>query len=461
MSAYRASPLGKIRVVVITCCLLLILGIFGYAYLNDKNNSVLEKEDILDRIESTQDNDFGYTYLSSYLKKYGIGNLNTYKINGIESTLEKEFYKSLPEEKELAKSVALLFLEVYYDKVDLNDKEAVTDAILNCLFSSIDDRYAYYRTKAEFEEYMHRLEGGDQFVGIGVLVSQDTLSVSMVFNDSGAEAAGIKARDIIWGVEDKTVEDTPKEDILNMLKGEVGTTVNVVVKRGDELLEFTVERKLLDQRSVYHEMHDDGIGYIQIIQFLENTPEQFKEAISFCEENGATALVIDVRYNPGGLLNSVVDIIDYLTPDDPTRRIGSYTTNGYEHVFYTDDGHSVDLPIAVICNSDTASAGELFTAAMQDYGNTGVLETVILGSTTYGKGVAQNSYTVYDSSGITFTIGYFNPPSNVNFNGIGVIPDIEVGEVDGDDAPLAKAKEEVLKLTDKKDGVELSLGAAA
>lgn len=461
MSKCNASPLGKLRAVIIVLCLVTILGIFGYAYLTDRNDAVLEKDEILANIDAVSGEDLGYTYVSSYLKKYGVSNINSYKLNNIENQLEEQFYKQIPEEKELAKVIALLFVQDYYDTTDLDNKEAVTDAILKCMFDSIDDPYAYYRTRKEFEEYLDSLEGGEEFVGIGIQVNKETLEISMVFKDSGAEAAGIKPGDVIVGVDDKTLEDTPKEELINLIRGEPDTTVKVIVKRGEELLEFVATRQLLTERSVYYEMHEGGIGYIQLIQFLGDTPAQFKEAVDYLEANGATSLVVDVRYNPGGLLNSVVEIIDYLVPDKEDRRIGSYTELGIPHVFYTGDGHSVDLPIVVICNEYTASAGELFTAAMRDYGNEGALKTAIVGTTTYGKGVAQNSFTLYDLSGITFTIGYFNPPSDVNFNGVGVVPDIAVEETEEKDAPLLRAEEEAIKLSETKDGVEVSLGAAA
>ena len=461
MSMHSYSPLGKLRWVVVICCVILILGIIGYAYLSDKNDITLSKEEILNTVEEIGNEDYGYTYVSSYVKKYGIGNVNTYKLNNVESYLEGSFYKELPEEREIAKSITLLFVEYYYDKIDLSDKTEVTDAVLYCLFASIGDPYAYYRSTEEFSAYLESLQGGEEFVGIGVLMNQETLEVLMVYPDSGAAEAGIMPHDIIYGVDGKTVEDTTNEELLNMVRGEIGTTVKVTVKRGGELMDFTVTRKLLTERSVLYDIGENKVGYIQITQFLQDTPTQFKEAVDRCEENGAIALVIDVRYNPGGLLNSVVDVIDYLTPDAPERRIASYTQSGKEHVFYTDDGHSVDLPIAVICNSGTASAGELFTGAMRDYGKEGVMKTVIIGETTYGKGVAQNSYSLYDQSGITFTIGYFNPPSDVNFDGIGVIPDIAVEEIMGEDAPLEKAYEKALEFAKVNNGTEINIGAAA
>ncbi len=461
MSMNSSFPLRKIRGVVIVCCLILILGIFGYAYLTNIGNDIESKDEISSNLEAAGSEDLGYTHISSYLKKYGIGNINSYKINNIESYLEGVYYKELPEEKDLAVSMGLLFVEYFYDEVDLEDKDAVTDALLKCLFASIGDPYAYYRTAKEFDEYIGGLAGGDEFVGIGVLMSQEDLEIQMVYKESGAEAAGIKRGDKIYGVEDKTVLDTDTEELLNMIKGEPDTVVNVTVKRGEELITFAVVRKTLSERTVLYDMDDDKVGNIQIYQFLQTTVDEFKEAVDYCVQNGAVALVIDVRSNPGGLLNSVVSVIDYLVPDAEGRRIGSYSERNTEHVFYTTDGHSVDLPIAVICDGNTASAGELFTAAMRDYGKEGVMNTVIVGSNTYGKGVAQNSYTLYDNSGITFTIGYFNPPSDVNFDGVGILPDVEVAEVAGKDAPFDTAKNLALEMVNTNSGTSIDYGAAA
>lgn len=459
MSMYCSSPLRKLRVAVIICCLILIIGILGYAFLTNKETTVLAKNEITDNVQTLGGEDYGYTFVSSYLKKYGIGNINSYKMNAIESQLESDFYKELPEERQIAKDTALLFVEYYYDVIDLENKKEVTDALLKCFFSSIGDPYAFYRTEEEFAEFIGSLEGGREFVGIGVLMNQETLEIQMVYPDSGAAEAGIKPRDVIYAVDGVTLEEASAEELVSMVAGEVDSTVKVTVRRGDELIEFTVTRRIISERTVLYDIDQDKVGYIQITQFLQNTPAEFKEAVDHCEANGAVALIIDMRYNPGGLLASVVDVIDYLAPDSESRRIGSYTQNGHENVYYTKDGHSVDLPIAVLCNEGTASAGELFTAAMRDYGKEGVLDTVIVGTTTYGKGVAQNSYSLYDMSGITYTIGYFNPPSDVNFDGIGVIPEYEVEEVSDKDAPFECAKEEILKLT--KGGTTVNLGVAA
>ena len=232
MSMHYGSPLGKIRTAVVICCFVLILGIFTYAYLSGNNNSVLEKDEILTNLDTMGEEEFDYEYTSSYLKKYGIGNINTYKFNGIEDQLVADFYKELPERSELARSISNLFIEHYYDNIDLSDKKQVTDALLKCMFASIGDPYAYYRTEEEFAEFISGLEGGDEFVGIGVMMNQETLEILMVFPDSGAEEVGIIPRDVIYAVEGKTLSDLPKEEFLDLLKGEENIGTQSLTRKG-------------------------------------------------------------------------------------------------------------------------------------------------------------------------------------------------------------------------------------
>ena len=458
----NASFLAKVRIGVIICCFVLVLGILGCSYVNEKNSSVLDKDNITNNVENAENESSDFTYLSAYIKEYGVGNINTYKINQAESFIKGHFYKELPDKSTLAKEIVKLFVEHYYDKIDLNDKNAVTDAVLDCFIDAIGDRWAFYRTEEKYQDYSSDLEGGEEFVGIGVRVDTDSLEISIVLRDSGAYESGIKARDIIYGVDDKTIENTPKDELLNMITGAEGSTVKITVKRGDELKEFTVTRKRLIDKTVNYDIDENNLGHIQITQFLGTTFNEFKEAVDYCTERNVKALVIDVRYNPGGLLSSVVNIVDYLVPDADGRRIASYTHSGENIVFYTDDNHGVDVPVVVLCNEDSASGAELFTAAMRDYGKSGAMDTLVIGKATYGKGLVQTSFLLYDNSALTFTIGYYNPPCDVNFDGIGVIPDIEVeDDVIGTDKPLGIAIEKALELANKKDGFTVYLSEAA
>lgn len=444
----HCSSVGKIRALIIFCCLALIFGIFGYAYLSEKYKEVVGKEEIQDNLDTPAEDLKEYDYISSYIKDFGVGNVNSYKLNTIETQLETDFYKELPEEKELAKVTVELFLEYFYDDIDLENKEDVTDAILKCLFASIGDPYAYYRTVDEFAEYLESLETTEEKAGIGVLINRTTAEILMVYTGLSAELAGIQPGDIITSVNGTWMNAENREELLNSIPGEPGTEVTIAIRRNNDLVshEFTIMRTMFTG-TVFYKVDADGVGYIQVTQFLEETESDFKDAVDHCVDGGAKALVIDMRYNPGGLLSSVTNMIDYLVPDAENRRIASYTQQGNEYVYYTKDGHSVDLPIAVLCNDQTASAGELFTAAMRDYAKDGILKTLIVGTKTYGKGIVQSSYTLYDLSGITYTIGYYNPPCNVNYDGIGITPDIVVVS----SKPVRqfdKAKEEILKIAE-------------
>ena len=157
--------------------------------------------------------------------------------------------------------------------------------------------------------------------------------------------------------------------------------------------------------------------------------------------NGAVGIVYDLRSNPGGYLSSVVDILSYISPKGTT--IASFS-NDYADTMVDDDSHSLTLPSVVICNERTASAGELFTAAMRDFDEEfGYFDVTIVGTTTYGKGVMQSSFHLGDGSFLTLTVAYYNPPSGKNYDGEGITPDVPVAE---DVDPIISAYEEIFKL---------------
>ena len=307
--AMHHSPLSKVRSFVVICCLVLIIGIIAYAYLTDTNDTVISREEIESNLENNANRDLGYTYISSYLKKFGIGNINSYKLNTIENQLESDFYKTLPAEYDSAKEISKLYLEYFFDTVDPDDKSAVTDAVIHCLFATLDDPYAYYRNSEEYAAYLTSLEGDDSFVGIGIMVDANTLEVIMVYKDSGADQAGIRRGDFIWAVDGKSIEEVSQSELMDALKGEAGTTVDVTVKRKDEFIDFTVMRMALSTQSVTYEIDENNVGYIYVTQFLGNTPYQFMEAVDYCVNNKAVAIIIDMRYNPGGLVESTEGLL--------------------------------------------------------------------------------------------------------------------------------------------------------
>ncbi len=450
-----------LRPLTLFLCLLLMISCTLCSCFLFRSYEVLEKDEIAKKLDEYGDRDLGYQYVSTYLRDYGIGNIDYTKLNSVEDMLNKTYYKQLPDAHIMATDIAQLFIERYYDAVDTENITEVTDAVLKCYIELLDDRYAYYRTAEEYASYLESLEGTSTFVGIGVMVDRSTLKVLMVYKDSPADQAGMMTGDIITAVDGMTVAEYGTDAVSDMIRGEIGTEVTVTVERDGEILELVAVRDVLSEKSVTYQMKENNIGYIYITQFLGTTAEQFAEAVDYCIENGAEALIFDVRHNPGGLLDSVIAVVDYLIPDESDRMIVSYTRSGTRYTEMTKDGHSVDLPMIVICNENTASAGELFTAAIRDFSAMGIIDAVTVGEVTYGKGVMQSSYTMNDSSGITFTIGYYNPPCDINFDGIGITPDISVGLGDSGDGQLERALEEAVRLINEINTAEGALPDAA
>ena len=294
-----------------------------------------------------------------------------------------------------------------------------------------------------------------KFGGIGVMVeyndADESIMINTVYPGSPAEAAGVKVGDFIHAVDGKTVSELGYNNAVNYVRGEIGTTVELTLLRDGELVTVTATRAEVEEINVDYGIDEESnIGYVQIVSFKDNTFSQFKNAIDALEVAGVSGIIFDLRNNPGGYVDSVVSVISYLIPDGNT--VMSYQYKGKDPIeLVADDGetdHIVDLPFVVICNEYTASAGEIFTAAIRDYRNEGILNATIVGTTTYKKGIMQNSYYYpFDPSTVTLTVAYYNPPCGENYHGIGVTPD-RVVELDesGVDLQLNAALEEIKTL---------------
>ena len=385
-------------------------------------------------------------FITSYLDDFGVPDFVNSKMKGIEVVYRDYYVEDLPEAKKLAEDTAALYFEHFHDKIDTTDKEAVTDALIYCYIDIIGDDYSVYRNATEHEEYDTDMSGS--FYGIGVVVTHNyidlTITVNEVYSGSGAEEAGIKPGDIIKKVNGVSVEEIGYDKAVNEIRGELNTRVNITVDRDGSELSFDVTRKKVVEQSVTYSLDENKIGYVKITSFKSNTFSQFKEAIHYMEDNNAVGIIYDLRSNPGGYLSSVVDVLSYLAPKNTT--IVSFTHN-YAKAQKDNNSHSLSLPSVVICNEATASAGELFTAAMRDFDETlNLFEVTTVGQKTYGKGVMQNTYAFTDDSAITLTVAYYNPPCGINYDGIGIEPDVQVAESDTGDAQLDAAYLEITKL---------------
>ena len=416
-----------------------------------------DKGEIQDNINGTDDStpsNKQNDYVLDYLREWGMPLFDKVKFKYFEECFIQlyNYEGGMPDTLSHAKKAAELFMENYYDIIDKNDKTDVTDALLDCYVSALDDPYAFYRPPIETEDYMTDMSG--KFGGIGVMVEyndqDETIMVSTVYPGSPAEKAGIKVGDYFYSVDGKTVEELGYTNAVNHVRGEIGTSVTLVMLRGNEYVTVTAIRDEVEEINVAYDIDTEkNVGYVQIVAFKENTFPQFREAIDALEAAGVKGIIFDLRNNPGGYVDSVVSVISYLVPDG--KPVMSYQYKGYaEKVLYSEDegeDHEINVPCVVICNQYTASAGEIFTAAMRDYRNAGEMSATIVGVNTYGKGIMQSSYYYpLDKSTVTFTVAYYNPPYGGNYHGVGVVPDVVVEIENNMDTQIEAAINELQKL---------------
>ncbi len=306
----------------------------------------------------------------------------------------------------------------YYEEVDT---EELRNGLYQGLFDNLDE-YSEYYTPEEYEEMMASTVEGT-YSGIGATLQQDNetmiVTVIHVYDDSQAQRAGIQEGDIILKVDEYDASEMELTDLVSHIHGEEGSTVHLEIYRDGEEIEFDVVRENLDYPTADGEMLDDGIGYIQISEFAESTVEQFNTALDDLTEQGMTALIIDLRYNPGGVLDSVCDIADDILPEG----LNVYTEDraGHRVDYDSTDDRSLDIPLAILVNEYSASASEILAGAVQDRD-----AGTIIGTLTFGKGVVQTIRPLSDGSAVKMTTSRYFTPGGTCIQGIGITPDVEI-----------------------------------
>lgn len=317
--------------------------------------------------------------------------------------------------EQLADTIDLL----YYDDVD---DENLVNGLYKGLFEGIGDVYSDYYTPEEYESLM--VSATASLSGIGALLQQDpdTMQVTIVhvYEDSPAEKAGIRDGDMIVQVDDIISTTMELSELVTHIRGEKGTVVHLKVYRAGErdYLELDVERDIVDVPTLTGEMLEDGIGYILITEFGDKTAEEFADQVKELEAQGMTSMIVDLRDNPGGMINSVTDILDQILPEGVTVWTEDKQGNKKE---YISDAACMDYPMVVLINGNSASSSEIFAGAIRDY-EYGTL----IGTTTFGKGVVQSIRQLSDGSAIKLTTAKYFTPSGENIHGEGIDPDIEL-----------------------------------
>lgn len=339
--------------------------------------------------------------------------------------------------------------EYYYQDADI-DVEMMTEGMYRGMVNALGDPYSVYYTEEEWEDLMQDTEGIYFGIGAYLMIDQTTGfgKISGVIENTPAEEAGLRENDILYEVDGQSTAGMDLSEIVSYIKGEAGTKVHLTIYREGEsdYLEVDVERRKIEAPTVKYEILENNIGYIQITEFDDVTTDQFTEALAVVKGVHAKGLILDLRGNPGGSLNVVVDIARQILP----KGLIVYTEDKYgEREEYNCDGRrQLDMPLVVLVNGNSASASEILAGAVKDY-RMGTL----VGTTTFGKGIVQRILPLTDGTALKLTISAYYTPNGNNIHGVGIEPDV-VCEFDGDayydegvDNQLEKAVEEIEKMS--------------
>ncbi|MCR4840814.1 MAG: S41 family peptidase [Lachnospiraceae bacterium] len=380
--------------------------------------------------ESMSDNDF------AFLKGMFIGMVVMFILSMIMIFIyKKQLRGSLTraDEQALISKIELLqgFIDNNYYSIDGEHTQAeLFEGAYAGYVAALGDRYSAYYSPENYKKLQESNSG--MFEGIGVYISLASTDeypvITKVIEDLGAAEAGMLEEDEIIKVDGEDIKGWTMTQLTDKVRGEAGTDVVITVRRNGELIDLTVERSVVELDTVFYEMLEGNIGYIKVTDFDEVTVEQFNKAADALTEQGMTSLIIDLRDNPGGLLDTVIEVCSRILPSD---KLIVYTEdkNGKREEYYTkdtvladksQDDLNIDVPIAVLINGGSASASEVFTGCMADYG-----KAKIIGEKSFGKGIVQSIFTMTDGSAVKLTTSYYFSPNGRNIHGSGFEPDIE------------------------------------
>ena len=309
-------------------------------------------------------------------------------------------------------------------------EEDLTEGIYKGMLEGLGDPYSCYFTKEEYEDLMADSSG--TYCGIGASVMEDTESgmirIVVPFEGGAAKEAGLQSGDLIRKVQGEDVIGKDLTEVVALMKGKEGTTVEVecYLAKEKKVKTFELERREVEVPTVAYEMKKDKIGYIAVSGFDEPTDEQFIHAVKDLQKQGIKAVVIDLRNNGGGMLVSVVNMLDYLLPKGSVL-VSTKDKNGEGETYKAETDTSFDLPMAVLINGNTASASEVFSGAIQDY-----KMGIIVGTTSFGKGIVQSVLPLNDGTAVKLTTSKYYTPNGRNIHGTGIEPDVKV-ELDAED----------------------------
>ncbi len=309
-----------------------------------------------------------------------------------------------------------LVTEKYVGELDAG---LVADYAATGYITGVGDQWSSYIPAEQYQAYMLRGEGKSCGIGVSVVSGERGIRVSLVCDDSPAQAAGIEKYDWITGAEGLTVERDGASAVLEAIQGEEGTDVSLTFEKAEtgESRTVTLTRAIVTQKMAWGELLEDGVGYLRIESFHDGSAAQFQTVLDSLLEQGAQKLVIDVRHNGGGRVKEMSAMLDPLLPEGTIMRLE--TRDGQQTV-YESDAEQIDLPIAVLIDEQSISAAEFFAAALQEYER-----AALVGVHTTGKGRAQRTYELSDGSAVNLSVEQYYTPHGRNLAGTGIAPDVE------------------------------------
>lgn len=327
-------------------------------------------------------------------------------------------------------------LEEGKDILKTNYVNTVSDYVLsapdlNEMVKRLNDPYSDYFTKKEYSEFVGRINNTFCGIGIGVDMVPEGIRVSRVIENSPALEVGLKVGDIIVQADSSKLGGISAEEAIKHIKGESGSYVRIVVQRGKSVLNFNIQRREIKSPTVINKMLAGKVAYISILSFGEDTGDLFSDAVKKMDSLGADSYIIDMRYNGGGYMGTALDVAGHFIGNAPAIIIENKLGDKYKFRA-VDHGNIIEKPVVFLINEYSASASEILAAAVKDYD-----KAIFVGTTTYGKGVAQQMFPLSDGSFLKVTMEEFYSPYGNVIHKTGVSPDFEVKDEEVDSFKVA------------------------
>jgi carboxyl-terminal processing protease len=306
------------------------------------------------------------------------------------------------------------------------DDKALVEGAAKGMAEAVKDPYTTYMNEKEFKDFATQTGGSYVGLGIQIGVKENKIVVITTFENSPAKQAGVLPGDIIEVVNGTIVTGKDLEKAISMMKGKEGEEVKVTISREEKgKIDFDIVRKEIELVTVRHEMIEDNIGYVQVSMFDEHTSKNFSNALADLTQNNMKSLIVDLRENPGGLLDQTVEMTSQFVPNGKSI-VYTEDKNGNRKDYNSVGGNHIGLPITVLIDGGTASASEIFIGALQDYGY-----ATLVGEKSFGKGVVQTTFYrerdgFGDGTALKVTISKYFTPNGKNIHGVGIKPDVEV-----------------------------------